>query len=316
MQVAISGSSGLIGSALVRELLSAGHSVLRLARATSGPQSDVPQIPGSEPGVTHWDPATGLSHPEQLNGMDAVFHLAGKSIASGRWTEKVKKEIRDSRVAPTLVLAKQIVTLDSPPPVFISASAVGIYGDCGAEVVTEAHSQGNGFLAEVAGSWEAACDPLREAGMRVIHPRLGIVLSYKGGALNKMLPLFRWMLGGKLGNGRQYWSWISLPDCIRSLVWLLEQHHASGPYNLVAPNPETNAEFTRHLAHALHRPTSLPVPACALRLAMGEMADALLLSSCRATPNRLLESGFQFRYPQLAKFLVHELEGSQSPIES
>ena len=255
----------------------------------------------------HWDPQRGMTDETALDGFDALIHLAGKSIASGRWTAAIKQEIRDSRVEATQILASQIANLSDPPPTIVSASAVGLYGSAGDTILDEDAATGSDFLASVASDWEAACDPLRAAGLRVVHPRLGIVLGSGGGALQKMLSLFRFGLGGKLGNGSQYWSWISLADCISALVWLLETETATGPYNLVSPQPLTNGDFTKILAAHLRRPAVVPAPAFGLRLAMGEMADALLLASCRAVPKRLREQGFVHRQATLDEFLDEEL---------
>ncbi len=241
-----------------------------------------------------------------MESVDAIVHLAGRSIASSRWTDAEKKRIRDSRVAATRRLVQQLVELNRPPAVFMGASAIGIYGDTGDKIVEEDHPSNDDFLASVARDWEEAVDPLRSQA-RVAHARLGIVLSSRGGALAKVLPLFRWMFGGRLGAGTQYWSWIALEDCVRAIVWMLENETASGPYNVVAPQPVTNAEFTRQLAKAVHRPVGLPVPKFALRIAMGEMADALLLCSCRVRPSRLLASGFQFNHSTLQHWLEAEV---------
>lgn len=297
MKIAVSGASGFVGGGLLPILESRGHEVHRMVRSRS--DLDAKSI--------HWDPQRGMSDETALNGFDALIHLAGKSIASGRWTAAIKQEIRDSRVEATQIVASQIANLSDPPPTIVSASAVGLYGSAGDTILDEDAATGSDFLASVASDWEAACDPLRAAGLRVVHPRLGIVLGSEGGALQKMLPLFRFGLGGKLGNGSQYWSWISLADCISALVWLLETETATGPYNLVSPQPLTNGDFTKILAAHLHRPAVVPAPAFGLRLAMGEMADALLLASCRAVPKRLLEQGFVHRHPTLDEFLDEEL---------
>jgi uncharacterized protein (TIGR01777 family) len=258
-----------------------------------------------------WDPRAGLSTPSALNGVDAIVHLAGRSIASGRWTPQEKSRIRESRVAATATLVDQILRLDSPPRTFISASAIGIYGDCGERYVDEQSPPACDFLADIAKDWEAACDPLREVGIRVVHPRFGIVLDEQGGALAKMLPIFRMGFGGKLGQGGQYWSWIALRDCVAALRFALQNESVQGVYNFVAPTPVTNRHFTTALGKALGRPVILPVPSFALRLALGEMADALLLSSCRVLPKRLTEAGFAFQYSILEQFF-QDLFGSPS----
>jgi uncharacterized protein len=296
MQIAVSGASGLVGSALCRRLERNGHQVYRLVRESSNSKSPH----GRD---LTWEPPSGLADPGRLNQIDALVHLAGRSIATGRWTPQEKQLIRDSRVQATEQLVRQILLLDAPPKTIISASAVGIYGDTGDDLVDESSPLGSDFLADIARDWEAACAPLSAAGLRVAHPRFGIILSKDGGALAKMLPLFTWFLGGQLGSGQQYWSWIALEDCIRGLLWLLECQESQGGYNFVSPTPVTNKEFTRILSQTMHRPALLPAPAFGLRLALGQMADALLLSSCRVAPRRLIEEGFQFEYSQLDQFL-------------
>lgn len=301
LRVAVSGSTGLIGAALCQRLKTAGHSVLPIERVSGKDQSS------RAGGKILWEPDRGLLEPEQLNNVDCVFHLAGRSIASARWTASEKQLIRDSRVLATRRMVEQIGKLLAPPKLFISASATGIYGDHGDQPVDESTRPAHDFLADVASDWEDACLPLVPLGVRVVHPRFGIVLSRSGGALAKMLPLFRWMLGGRLGSGKQYWSWIALPDVVSALEWMLRDDAASGAYNVVAPQSISNLEFTRTLAAQLGVPALLPAPAWGLRLALGEMADSLLLSSCRVVPARLLESGFEFQYAQLQSFLAHEL---------
>ncbi len=307
LQVAVSGSSGLVGSDLCARLRSAGHAVRPLQRVSrSKPASQTSLSPDD----IAWDPAHGLVDPQQLESIDCVVHLAGRSIASARWTPEEKRRIRDSRVQPTSVLANQIAQLSHPPRVFVSASAIGIYGDHGDEVVDESTPAGQDFLAVVANDWEQSCAALTEAGVRVVHPRLGMVLSTSGGALAKMLPLFRWMLGGPLGSGRQYWSWVALQDVVSAIEWMLHTPEAVGPYNVVAPDPLTNTQFTTALARVVGMPAILPAPAWGLRLALGEMADALLLSSCRVVPRRLQEQGFSFKYPELEPLLRSQLHRS------
>lgn len=315
MKIVISGSSGLVGTALTRSLQSAGHKTFRLVRG-AGKISSVQAVGSASRQANEragaseeilWDPKGGLVVPKQLEGIDAVVHLAGRSIASARWTDDEKRLIRDSRVAATTKLAEQLSQLDRPPPIVVSASAIGIYGDTGDTIVSESSVVGSGFLASVAKDWEAATGPLSQREVRVVQARFGIVLSSEGGALSKVTPLFRWMLGGRLGSGKQYWSWVALEDCVRAIIWMLETDAAVGAYNVVAPAPVTNAEFTQQLAAVLNRPVGPPAPKFALRLAMGEMADALLLCSCRATPDRLQAEGFQFKYADLQSFLRAEL---------
>lgn len=291
-KIIVSGSSGLVGSRLVAALRSRDYEVKRLVRKSEALQPDELQ----------WNPEVGLAEPQALNGIDAVVHLAGRNIASARWTQAEKKRIYDSRVVATTQLVKQMLTVEQPPSIFIGASAVGIYGDCGDQIVDENHPIGSDFLAGLARNWEASSLPLTEAGVRVAHARLGIVLDRNEGALAKMLPLFRWGLGGRLGNGRQYWSWIAIEDVIEGLCWLLENPNARGPYNFVSPEPVTNKEFTATLANAIGRPALIPVPKFALHLALGEMAE-LLLTSCRAVPKELEAAAFQFRSPSLSNYL-------------
>lgn len=252
----------------------------------------------------YWNPVEtkrGL-HPAALEGFDAVVHLNGASVVR-RWSRQYRETIVASRVRSTQVLCEAFRKVRRPPPVFLCASAVGIYGDRGDELLTEASSAGSGFLAETCQAWEAAAQPARDLGIRVVHLRFGVVLSRKGGALGKMLPAFRLALGGKLGSGRQWMSWISERDVVRAIWFLMEHDDLSGPFNLTAPHPVTNAEFTRVLAGAVHRPAPLPVPAAALRLAFGEMAQQTLLASQRALPKRLEEAGFQFEDAEIGAAL-------------
>lgn len=310
LQVIVSGSTGLVGQALCKQLRADGHAVRTLQRQTSGrssPGSSVESRATKSQGESiGWDPPHGLLDPQQLNGVDCVFHLAGHNIAAGRWTAQQKRLIRDSRVQATRLLVEQICRLPSPPRTFVCASAMGIYGDCGDRPVDESTPPADSFLADVVSDWEAACQPLVDAGVRVVHPRFGMILSRSGGALSQMLPVFRWRLAGRLGSGKQYWSWIALADAVSAVQWMMHEPSAAGAYNVVAPAAVTNAEFTNILAKALGVSAMLPAPAWGLRLAMGEMADALLLCSCRLVPQRLTDAGFQFQYPQLAPFLAQE----------
>ncbi len=297
-KIAITGSSGFVGSRLVAALKIRGYEVIRLLHASTK---------ALQPDELLWNSERGLAKPESLNGIGAVIHLAGRSIAAGRWTEMEKNRIYDSRVTATKRLVKQLLELGDRPPVFIGASAVGLYGECGDKIVDESQPAGSDFLSEVARDWEAATLPLIDAGVRVAHARLGVVLDRNEGALAKMLPLFRWGLGGRLGSGKQYWSWIAIDDVIEGLCWLLEHAQASGPYNFVSPEPVTNAEFTTKLANAIGRPAIFPAPKFALRLALGEMADGLLLTSCRAVPKKLQAAEFQFHNPDLSAFFEQKL---------
>lgn len=293
MKVAVTGSSGLIGSALVAQLRDCAKLVRRDPR------------PGSN--EIKWDPERGLIDRAALEGLDAVVHLAGENIA-GRWDEGKKARIRDSRIKGTALLSDALAGLSQKPKVFVCASAVGYYGDRGDEVLTEESPPGSGFLAEVCRLWEAATEPAAKSGIRVVNLRIGIVLSKDGGALARMLTPFKLGLGGPIGSGRQYMSWIDLDDLIRIISYVMEAESLSGPVNAVAPNPVTNAEFTRALGRALSRPAFLPLPAFAARLAFGQMADELLLASARVRPEKLLSSGFQFNYPDIDSSLRHILE--------
>ena len=296
LHVAVTGASGLIGSAVIKRLEAAGHRVSRLVRHQA------------RPGEILWDPAAGSLDPRGLEGVDAVIHLAGENVGA-RWTAARKARIRSSRVAGTRLLSETLAALQRPPQVMISASAVGIYGNRGDEVLTEASSPGErdrDFLVSVTEEWERAADPARAEGIRVVHPRFGIVLSPAGGALRKLLLPFRLGLGGRLGSGTQWMSWISIDDVVEALLHLLDDS-LEGPVNLTAPTPVTNTDFTRILARVLSRPAILPVPEAALRLALGEMADGTILSSARVIPSRLLEAGFRFGQSDLASALRHVL---------
>jgi hypothetical protein len=294
MNVLISGATGLIGSALVPELEANGHTVTRLSRSQSGADT------------VRWDPSAGTIDGD-LEGTEAVVHLAGESIAQGRWSPDKKRRILDSRVQGTRLLAERISALATPPKVMVSTSAVGYYGDRGDEVLTEESAPGADFLAKVCREWEAAAEPARQAGIRVVHPRLGIVLSPQGGALGTTLPIFKLGGGGKIGSGRQWWSWVALDDVVGSIVHALTDETVEGPANVGSPNPMTNAEYTKVLGKVLGRPTVLPLPAPAARVMLGEVADALLLASQRMRPAKLEATGYAFRYPQLEGALRHLL---------
>jgi uncharacterized protein (TIGR01777 family) len=296
MHVLVSGSSGLIGSRLIGSLPRGGHSVARLLRgAARAREADVV-----------WDPETGDIEPDQPRGVDAVVHLAGESIAT-EWTAAKKAEIRRSRVEATRGLCQTLAKLKNPPRVVICASAIGYYGDRGDEVLEESSAAGTGFLADVCRAWEEATEPAAAAGIRTVRVRLGLILDPRSGALAQMLPVFGAGLGGRLGSGRQYMSWITLPDVLRAVEWLLTHEDLRGPVNIVAPQPVTNAEFTTILAGVLHRPAFLRVPGIVLRVAYGERADELLLASARVVPRRLQESGFPFLDPELRPALEEML---------
>lgn len=287
--VLVSGAHGLIGSALVRDLLAAGDRVIRLTRAGGAVAAD----------EVVWDPGAGRIDATRLEGIDAVVHLAGESIAQARWTAERKARIWRSRVDGTTLLARAVADLASPPPTMVCASAVGYYGDRGDEILKEESHPGTGFLADLCREWEAAAEPARARGIRVAHLRTGTVLSGGGGALPRLLPLFRLGLGGAIGSGRQYISWIVLADAIGAIRHVLARDELAGPVNLVSPRPVTNREFTRALARVVRRPAVLPVPAPMLRLVFGELADETLLASTRAEPARLLGTGYVFRLPGL-----------------
>ena len=297
MKVAVTGATGLIGSALVPFLRSGGHEAAPLRRAPAGRGGDGPS----------WDPDTGALSAGALDGLDAVVHLAGENVAGGRWTAARKARIRDSRVDGTRRLAEALAALPEPPRTLVAASAIGFYGDRGDEALDEASAPGEGFLPAVCQAWEEAAAPAREAGIRVVHLRIGVVLTPAGGALGQMLLPFRMGVGGVIGSGRQHMSWVALDDVLGGILHVLRTDGLTGAVNMVAPNPATNAEFTKTLGRVLRRPTILPLPGFAARLAFGEMADALLLASARVDPARLRQGGFAFGYPGLEDALRHVL---------
>jgi uncharacterized protein len=292
MQIAITGSSGLVGSAVVQALTRDGYGVKRLVRSSGAASRD------SRDSEVMWDAQAGRLDTAALDGVDTILHLAGETI-SERWNQEKKARIRDSRLNGTRFLAEHIAAMRNPPKVLISASAVGYYGDRGDERLTESSAPGSGFLAEVCRGWEAATAPASQAGIRTVLFRLGVVLSRSGGALPKMLPPFRMGVGGKLGSGRQYMSWITIDDVVGSVRHILTSPAIDGPVNAVAPNPVTNAEFTKALGAALHRPTIFPVPELAVRLAFGEMGQQLLLASQRVIPEQLTRHGYRFQQPEI-----------------
>ncbi|MFF3916784.1 TIGR01777 family oxidoreductase [Streptomyces sp. NPDC001852] len=303
MRVAITGSTGLIGSALTRSLLTDGHQVVRLVRDRSAATPH----DGSE--SAHWDPVAGRVAPGALDGVDAVVHLAGAGVGDKRWTAAYKREIRDSRVRGTDTLARACAASAAPPRVLVSASATGYYGDTGARTVDESEPAGEDFLSSVCIDWEAAADPARQAGIRVVHPRTGLVVTARGGAFGRLFPLFRFGLGGRLGSGDQYWPFISLTDHIAALRFALGTEELSGPVNFTAPEPPTNREVTRALSHALHRPALAAVPAFALRAALGEFA-ASITCSARVLPAALHKAGFAFAHPTIDAALDSVLRGA------
>ena len=291
-RVVVSGASGLVGRRLVTHLRAAGHRVGRLVRGSRV----------AEPGDVAWDPGRATIDAEALEGAAAVVHLAGENVGAGRWTRAKKERIRKSRVRGTRLLVDALSGLSEPPRVLLSASAVGYYGDRADDWLDESSAPGQDFLAEVCQAWEAEAERAAQAGIRVARFRLGIVLAPEGGALGRMLPLFRWGLGGRLGSGRHYQSWITLHDVVRALEHALNDDQVHGPVNVVSPNPVTNAEFTHALGRALGRPAFLPAPACALRLVLGELAGSVL-SSQRARPSVLQRTGFEFAHPDLGPAL-------------
>ena len=300
MRIAVTGSTGLIGRALVERLEAEGHQVVRLVR---------PSGSGNPPGasVVAWDPSQGEIDLVGLEGIDAAVHLAGEPIAARRWSDEQRQRIANSRTQGTALLANALARLDQPPAVLVSASAIGYYGDRGDERLDEASSAGSDFLADVCRHWEASADAAREAGIRVAHPRTGVVLSRSGGALAEMLPFFRLGIGGRIGSGRQWVSWITLHDEVEALLWLLAAD-VEGPVNLTAPEPVTNRQLTAALGMALRRPTLLPTPKPALWARLGrELTDALLYSSARAEPALLVRRGFRFTHPDIATGLADVL---------
>jgi uncharacterized protein (TIGR01777 family) len=297
MKILVSGSHGLVGKALTHSLTDDGHEVVRLVRRERNFGS--PEI--------EWYPDQGRIDATHVEGINAVVHLAGDNIAAGRWTTQKKQIIRESRVQGTSLLSNTLASLSRPPSVFISASAIGFYGNRGDESLSEESPPGNDFLAKVCVDWEAATKSAVEKGIRTVHARFGVILDAREGALAKMLPPFRVGIGGKVGDGKQWMSWIALSDVIGGLKFLLEDKSIAGPVNFVAPNPVTNAEFTSTLGRVLSRPTIFPMPAFAARLAFGEMADALLLSSQRVDPSVLEDNGFMFSWPTLEPALKHIL---------
>jgi len=297
MDIAVTGASGLIGSRLVDTLTADGHRPVRLVRRDPRPGED----------AVRWDPAAGEIDAASLEGIEAVVHLAGEGIAEKRWSAEQKRRILDSRVQGTTLLATALAGLQRRPSVLLSGSAIGFYGDRGDEELTESSSPGDIFLADVCRAWEAATAPAEQAGIRVAHLRTGIVLDRNGGALAKTLPLFRLGLGGRLGSGRQWWSWIGIDDEVGAIRFLLDAE-VSGPVNLTAPAPVTNAEFTKVLGRVLGRPTALPVPAFGPKLLLGaELAEQLLFTSARVLPGVLESAGYQFSAPDLEGALRKEL---------
>lgn len=301
MDVAVTGSSGLIGTALTRSLQADGHRVHRIVRRPAA----------GDPDAITWDPANGVLDGAALEGIDAVVHLAGEGIAEKRWTDEQKQRILESRTLGTRLLAETLAGLERPPAVLVSGSAMGIYGDGGDRVLTEDSPPGDIFLSQVCVAWEAAAQPAIDAGIRVPFIRTGVVLSADGGALAKILLQFKLFAGGPMGSGRQWWSWISIDDEVAAICWLLGRPDITGPVNLTAPEPTTNAEFTKALGGVLHRPTSV-LPMFAPRLLFGrELADTLLLESQRIVPSVLRRGGFGFAHTELGPTLRHLLDSKR-----
>ncbi len=301
LHVLVSGASGLIGRAVVESLAGAGHRITRLVRTSA------------RAGEFRWHPLGGQLDLSSVAPVDAVVHLAGENVGA-RWSDERKRRIRDSRVRGTSLLSTAIAQLRPVPRVLVSASAIGIYGNRGDELLTESSPLGepsDDFLASVCREWEAAADSARAAGIRVVHPRFGVVLSLSGGALERMLPVFRLGLGGRLGTGEQWMSWISLPDVAGIVARAVDDSSLAGAVNVTAPEPVTNREFTRALGAVLHRPTPFPVPAALLRAGLGAMSEGTVLASARVLPSRLLESGYRFRRADLASALRDVLAESQ-----
>ena len=296
MRILLSGAHGLVGTALIKAFEPEAHEIFRLVRYAPRDESEI-----------EWSPDRYSIALARLEGFDAVVHLAGESIAEGRWTDEKKKRIRESRAKGTRLLSDALANLSYPPKTLISASAIGYYGNRGDELLTEQSAPGDDFLAEVCVEWEKATELAKEKGIRTVNARFGIILDKKGGALAKMLPPFRMGVGGRIGSGKQWMSWIALDDVVGGIEFALASDSLNGPVNFVAPNPVTNADFTKTLGRALSRPTIFPIPAFGVRLVFGEMADALLLSSQRVEPHRLFEAQYPFQHLELESALRHVL---------
>ncbi len=302
MDIVVSGANGLIGSALVKSLIQDGHNVKSLSRDEKADSKY----------AIYWDPKNGKLKPERLNGVDAVIHLAGESIAGknpiqGRWTKTRKEEILQSRVKGTKLLSDTLAGLSNPPKVFICASAIGYYGDRADEKLDENSTRGKGFLADVCDEWEKATSESVKKGLRVVNTRFGVILSRDGGALKSMLPPFKMGVGGQIGSGKQYMSWIDIDDVVGAIKFAIKNDSLQGIVNVVSPNPLPNIEFTKILGHVIHRPTIFPIPAIGINTLFGEMGNELLLASQRVYPKKLLDAGYQFKYSNLSSSMQHVL---------
>ncbi len=309
--ILMSGASGMLGSAVRAALEARGSRVIRLVRREPTSQDELRwfpdrpiESPASSPSTDTFGEASRIG---QLENLFAAVHLSGANVSAGRWTAAYKREITESRVGTTRALSEGLAKLKRPPRVLVAASAIGLFGNRGDELLDEDSAAGAGFFPDLCRAWEAATRPAEEAGIRVVHLRFGVVVGPEGGILGKLVPIFRLGLGGPLGNGKQWMSWVSEADAVDAALFALDQPGISGAYNVVSPEPVTNADFTRDLGRAVHRPAVIPAPAFALRLVFGQMADEALLASTRAIPKRLPAAGFQFQHPSLPEALAWAL---------